>query len=164
MTQHIQHTQQFATRVICNTCNLQHLKFATRENCNTWNLQHMQFGEYPHHHYGSEEGPTLWVGLSPTWGVRGDECPIIPPVHWKGVALPRQRSSRTLKTLSNCKGFYSVFSAVERYLYLRDFFYYYDRFFNFIFERFLKSIFQRFLKQRFKRLMQCKVQCARCNV
>ena len=27
------------------------------------------------------------------WG----ECPVIPPVHWKGVALPRQRSSRTLK-------------------------------------------------------------------
>ena len=55
--------------------------------------------------------------------MRGVECPVIPPVHWKGVALPRQRSSRTLKTLSNCKGIYSVFSAVERYLYLRDFFY-----------------------------------------
>ena len=45
--------------------------------------------------------------------VRGVECPVIPPVHWKGVALPRQRSSRTMKTLSNCKGFYSVLSAVE---------------------------------------------------
>ena len=53
--------------------------------------------------------------------MRGGECPVIPPVHWKGVALPLQRSSRTLKTLSNCKGFYSVFSAVERFLYLRDF-------------------------------------------
>ena len=65
-----------------------------------------------------------------TLGVKGGECPVIPPVHWKGVALPRQMSSRTLKTLSNCKGFYSVFSAVERFLYLRDFFYYFDRFFN----------------------------------
>ena len=53
--------------------------------------------------------------------MRGGECPVIPPVHWKGVALPRQRSSRTLKTLSNLKGFYSVFSAVERFPYLRDF-------------------------------------------
>ena len=52
------------------------------------------------------------------------ECPVILP--WKGLALPRQRSSRTLKTLSNCKGFYSVFFAVERFLYLRDFFYYFD--------------------------------------
>ena len=78
-------------------------------------------GVYTHLHYGSEEGPTLWVGLSLTRGVRGGECPVIPPVHWKGVTLPRQRSSRTLKTLSNCKGFYRVFSAVERFLYLRDF-------------------------------------------
>ena len=52
--------------------------------------------------------------------VRG-ECPFISPVIWKGVALSRQRSSGTLKTLSNCKGFYSLFSAVERFLYLRDF-------------------------------------------
>ena len=62
--------------------------------------------------------------------MRGGECPVIPPVHWKGVALPQQRSSRILKTLSNCKGFYSVFSAVERFLYLGDFFYYVDRFSN----------------------------------
>ena len=46
------------------------------------------------------------------------KCPVIPPVHWKGDALPQQ-TSRTLKTLSNYKGFYSVFSAVERFLYLR---------------------------------------------
>ena len=65
--------------------------------------------------------------------------PVIPPVHWKGVALPRQRSSRTLKTLSNCKGFYSVFSAVERFLYLRDFFYYFDRFFNLCLRDFLNK-------------------------
>ena len=61
--------------------------------------------------------------------MKGGECPVIPPVHWKGVALPRQWSSRTLKTLSNCKGFYSVFSAVERFLGLRDFFDHFDRFF-----------------------------------
>ena len=54
-------------------------------------------------------------------GVRMGECPVIPPVHWKGVALPRQRSLRTLKTLSNCKGLYSLFSAVERFPYLQDF-------------------------------------------
>ena len=47
--------------------------------------------------------------------------PVIPPVNWKGVVLPRQRSSRTMKTLSNCKGLYNVFFAVERFLYLRDF-------------------------------------------
>ena len=38
-------------------------------------------------------------GKSLTLGVRGGECPVILPVHWKGVALPRHRSSRTLKTL-----------------------------------------------------------------
>ena len=61
--------------------------------------------------------------------MRGGECPVIPPVHWKGVALPQQRSLRTLKTLSIARAFI-VFSAVERFLYLRDFFYYFDRFFN----------------------------------
>ena len=30
-------------------------------------------GGDPHLHYESEEGPTL--------GVRGGECPVIPPVH-----------------------------------------------------------------------------------
>ena len=54
-----------------------------------------------------------WLVVGGGGGLRGGECPVIPPVHWKGVALPRQRSSRTLKTLSNCKGFYSVLSAVE---------------------------------------------------
>ena len=52
--------------------------------------------------------------------------PVIPPVNWKGVVLPRQRSSRTMKTLPRCNGFYSVSSVVERSLYLRDFFYYFD--------------------------------------
>ena len=68
-----------------------------------------------------------WVVVTPlsTLGVsrvvphlRG-ECPVIPLVHWKGVALPRKRSSRTLKTFSNCKGFYSVFSAVDRSVFER---------------------------------------------
>ena len=36
--------------------------------------------------------------------VRG-ECPFISPVIWKGVALSRQRSSRTLKTLSNLQAY-----------------------------------------------------------
>ena len=58
--------------------------------------------------------------------MRGGEYPVIPPIHWNGVALPWQRALRTLKTLSNCKGFYNVFSAVERFLYLRDFFYNFD--------------------------------------
>ena len=75
----------------------------------------------------------------------GGECPVIPPVHWKGVALPRQRSSRTLKTSSNCKGFYSVVSAVERFLYLRDFFFYFDGFFNMC----LRDLLNKFLDQRF---------------
>ena len=57
--------------------------------------------------------------------MRGVECPVIPPVHWKGVALPRQRSSRTLKTLSNFKGLFSMLSAIERFLYLRDMFYHF---------------------------------------
>ena len=55
----------------------------------------------------------------------GVECPVIPPVHWKGVSLPWQGSLRTLKTLSKFKGF-SLFSAIERFLYLRDFFYNFD--------------------------------------
>ena len=48
-------------------------------------------------------------------GVRMGECPVIPPVHWKGVALPRQRSLRTLKTLSN------LMAYIVRFLQLRDF-------------------------------------------
>ena len=76
--------------------------------------------------------------------MRGGECPVIPPVHWKGVALPRQRSSRTLKTLSNCKGFYSVFSAVERVLYLRYLFHYFDTFFNLCLRDFLNKFFKDF--------------------
>ena len=42
------------------------------------------------------------------------ECPVIPPVHWKGVALPRQRSSRTLRTLFNSRTY------IVGYLQLRD--------------------------------------------
>ena len=118
----LQHIE-FATCAICNMCNLQHVQFATCAICNKCNLQHIQFEEYLHLHYWSEEGPTLWVGMSLTWGVRGGEYPVIPPIHWNGVALPWQRSLRTLKTLSNCKGFYNVFSAVERFLYLMHFFY-----------------------------------------
>ena len=76
--------------------------------------------------------------------MRGGEFPVIPPVHWKGVALPRQRSSRTMKTLSNCKGFYSVFSAVERFLYLRDFFYHFDIFFNLCLRDLLNKCFKDF--------------------
>ena len=98
-------------------------------------------GSDPHLHYESEEGPYLVNRVVPH--LRG-ECPVIPPVHWKGVALPQQRSSRTLKTLSNCKGFYSVLSAVERFLYLRDFFYYFDRFFNLCLRDFLNKFFKDF--------------------
>ena len=68
--------------------------------------------------------------------VGGGECPVIPPVHWKGVALSRQRSLRTLKTLSTCKCFYSVF------LQLRDFFYYFDRFFNVYLRDFLAKFYK----------------------
>ena len=53
---------QFAMLAICNACNLQRLQFATRAIFNACNLQHVQFEEYPQLHYGSEEGPTLWVG------------------------------------------------------------------------------------------------------
>ena len=62
----------------------------------------------------------------------------------EGVALPRQRSSRTLKTSSNCKGFYSVVSAVGRFLYLRDFFFYFDGFFNMCLRDFLNKFFKDF--------------------
>ena len=86
-------------------------------------------------------------------------CPVIPPVHWKGVALPRQRSSRTLKTLSNCKGFYSVFSAVERFLYLRDILNYLGLIDCFLkFEIFLKLSFQTFLNLGLRNL--CNVSDA----
>ena len=76
--------------------------------------------------------------------MRGGECPLIPPVHWKVVALPRQRSSRTLQTLSNCQGLYSVLSAVERFLFLRDLFDYFDRFFNLCLRDFLNIFFKDF--------------------
>ena len=93
-----------------------------------------------------------------------------------GVTLPRQRSSRTLKTLSNCKGFYRVFSAVERFLYLRDFFYYFDRFFNLCLSDFLNKCFKDFKNRDLRDLcivkeapckvqcLRCKLQCVRCNV
>ena len=92
-------------------------------------------------------GLGYWVvegGWSLTLGLKGGKCPVIPPVHWKGVALPRQRSSRALKTLYKCKGFYSIFSAVERFLYLRDFFYYFNRFFNLWLRHFLNRFFKDF--------------------
>ena len=66
-----------------------------------------------------------------TVGVRGGKFPVIPLVHWKGVALPRQRSSRTIKTLYNCNGFYCLFSAVERSPHLRDFLNYSELILNF---------------------------------
>ena len=71
------------------------------------------------------------------------ECPVIPPVHWKGVVLPRQRSSRTLKTLSNCKDFYSLFSAFERLLEL----FWFDRFFYLSLRDFLNKVFRDSLKR-----------------
>ena len=45
--------------------------------------------------------------------MRGGECPVIPPVHWKGVALPRQRSSRTLKTLYITLAFIVCFQYLQ---------------------------------------------------
>ena len=45
--------------------------------------------------------------------MRGGECPVIPPVHWKGVAFPRQRSSRTLKTLANLRAYIVCFLQFE---------------------------------------------------
>ena len=69
-----------------------------------WDL--FTFGIYLH--YGSEEGPTLWV-VSNVLGVRGVECPVIPLVHWRGVALPPQRSSRTPKTLPILRAYIAYF-------------------------------------------------------
>ena len=111
---------------IYNTCNFKHLEFATHEICNTCNLKNTPIS-------------TIWK-----WRGMGEgKCPVIPPVHWKGDALPQQ-TSRTLKTLSNYKGFYSVFSAVERFLYLRDFFYYFDIFFKLWLRDFLNRFFKDF--------------------
>ena len=81
-----------------------------------------------------------------TLGVRGGECPVIPLVHWKGVALPRQRSSRTMKTLYDCNSLNCLFSAVERSPYLRDILNYFGFIDIFNIERFPKLSFQRFLK------------------
>ena len=107
----------YATQALCNTCNMQQVHYATSSLCSTCIMQH---GYYKTHtlcntRISTNEGPYLVSRVVPHLRVRGGECPVIPQVHWKGVALPRQRSSRTLKTLSNCKGFYSVFSAVERF-------------------------------------------------
>ena len=41
-----------------------------------------------------------------------------------------------------CKGLYGVFSAVERFLYFRGFFYYFDRFFNLYLRDFLIRFFK----------------------
>ena len=117
-------------------CTLAHLQFATCAVYNTCNLKHTPSPIL------KWRGPYLGSRVVPHLRGERGECPVIPLVHWKGVALPRQRSSRTLKTLSNCKCFYSVFSAVEWFLYLRDFFYYFDRFFNFC----LRDFFNTFSK------------------
>ena len=102
----LQHTQfatrQFAARAICNTCNLEHMQFATGAICNMWNNAPISTIKVKS---VSRVVPHL-RGLS-------SEYPVIPLVYWKGDALPWQRSSRTLKTLSNFKGF-----TVERFLLL----------------------------------------------
>merc|ERR1711942_385744 len=115
---------QSASVAKCKCCKVQELQFATVALCNTCNLQHLHFAT---------------LAICNTCNLKGGECPVIPPVHWKGVTLPRQRSSRTLKTSSNCKGFYRVLSAVERFLYLRDFFFYFDGFFNMCLRDFLNK-------------------------
>ena len=35
------------------------------------------------------------------------ECPVIPPVHWKGVALPRQRSLGHCYSVEVCSCIYT---------------------------------------------------------
>ena len=65
--------------------------------------------------------------------------------------LPGQ--SNKVKSYSSSVGSpCSLFSAVERFLYLRDFFHDFDRFFNLCLSDFLNKRFQ---KQRFKKFMQC---------
>ena len=49
---------------------------------------------------GHCHGVVGMVGVVKVVEVVRSECPSISPVIWKGVALSRQRSSRTLKTLS----------------------------------------------------------------
>ena len=136
-------TWQFATHAICNMYNLQHAQFATLAICNTYNFQHIQFSTRAiwytcnwqqvqfatlaiHNTCNSQH---VQLATYATYLVskvvphlRGEriEYPVIPQVHWKGIALPWQRSPRILKNLSNFKGLYSLFSAVERFSYLRD--------------------------------------------
>ena len=71
------------------------------------------------------------------------ECPIIPPVHWKGCALPRQRSLRTLKTVSNFNVLYSLFSTVKIFSIFESFLkmIWFDRFFYLGLIEFLNKIF-----------------------
>ena len=88
-------------------------------------------------------------------GERG-EYPVIPPVHLKKVALPRQRSSRTLKTFTNLSAYIVCF------LQLRDFciseithIILFDRFFNLYFlnrglNRYFDLWLRDFLNQVFK--------------
>ena len=44
--------------------------------------------DYPHRHYESDGGPTLWVGVSLTIRVRGGGASIIPAGPQRGVAPP----------------------------------------------------------------------------
>ena len=71
-----------------------------------------------HEHSGMMPIPFIvpWHILNSAHKVRGGECPVIPPVHPKGVALPQQRSSRTLRALSNLRAY------IVHFLRLRDFF------------------------------------------
>ena len=138
-----------ATLQHCRITTLQLGNFATLQLCNfaTCNLHNAMCKNTPSLRQKGR-GPTLWVEWSLTLGVRGGECPAIPLVLWKGVALPRQRSSRTfsvlddlLMTLSNFKSFYSLLSAFVRFLNLRDFLF----FFKSMFERLPKLSFRDFL-------------------
>ena len=72
------------------------------------------------------------------------KCPVIPLVHWKGFALSRQRSVRTLKTLSNL-------SAVKRFLGL----FWFDRF-GFNSRDFVNQVFRNCFNRGFSRFLEAQ--------
>ena len=118
---------RFSTLVICNMCNLQHVQFATRASCNTCNLQHLQFAT-----------SAIWRILpSPLWKWRGPYLVSRVVPHLRGErGWVSCHSSGSLEggcpssaeviedteDFIQFDGLYSPFSAVERFLYLRDFF------------------------------------------
>ena len=114
----------YASCEFCITCIMERVHQATYVLSKTCIMQHVQHAwckvqEFPHLHYGSEEGPTLWI-VPHLRGERGRvSCHSFSSL--EGGALPEKRLWRTLKTLYNFKGLFEIFPYLRYFLVYRFF-------------------------------------------